>query len=171
MIKCPFCGVTSVKNTIFCGECGHYLLEDEHRGTDPLDFEEASKLVGPASDIMDTRPGSKISEPWGVRLTIGNRRREIEVSLDRIIFLGRVDPSSDVFPDVDLTEHGPGKNISRRHASIQKREGRITIEDMGSVNGTYVNGNRLEPYLPVTLRNGDILHLGRLRVEVEVVLE
>jgi hypothetical protein len=37
MIKCPFCQTLHVDNTIFCNECGHYLLEDRGRETDPLD--------------------------------------------------------------------------------------------------------------------------------------
>ena len=40
MIKCPFCGTTHVANTLFCSECGTYLLEDDRRGTDPLGTDE-----------------------------------------------------------------------------------------------------------------------------------
>jgi len=44
----------------------------------------------------------------------------------------------------------------------------VVIEDLGSINGTFVNGKRLAPYLPETLSNGDIVQIGRLLIEVEL---
>jgi pSer/pThr/pTyr-binding forkhead associated (FHA) protein len=102
-------------------------------------------------------------------LNIGDKKREVEVPLNKAIHMGRLDPASDVFPEVDLTEdNGLEKGVSRRHARILKREGTVVVEDLGSINGTFINGKRLAPYLPETLKDGDSLQLGRLLIEIKL---
>jgi len=49
-----------------------------------------------------------------------------------------------------------------------KREGTVVVEDLGSINGTFINGKRLAPYLPEMLNDGDSLQLGRLLIEVKL---
>jgi pSer/pThr/pTyr-binding forkhead associated (FHA) protein len=95
--------------------------------------------------------------------------RELEVPLTKPIRLGRIDPREGVYPDVDLTadlamEHG----VSREHACIFQRGNVVEVEDLASTNGTLLNGTRLAPYLPVSLKNGDRLHLGKLLIEVRM---
>jgi len=170
MVKCPFCGIAWVDNTVFCSECGHYLLpDDENKATDPLDTQEADELT--QENQFNITGGPRHTEPIAVRLNIGERQRGVEVPLSKAICLGRIDPGSDVFPDVDLSERAPSRNISRRHASIRKQEGKVMVEDIGSVNGTYINGKRLNAFLPEVLQNGDVLHLGKLRIEVEILTD
>lgn len=167
MIKCPFCGTLSVPNTLFCSECGTYLLEDDRRGTDPLGTDEIG-WVGEE----DENEGNKFIQgtgPLAIRLKVGESGREVETTLDKAIHLGRLDPSSDVFPEVDLTpDNGLEKGVSRRHVRILKREGSVVVEDLGSINGTFINGRRLAPYLPEVLRSGDQLQLGKLLIEIEL---
>ena len=93
--------------------------------------------------------------------------REVEVRLNKPICLGRIDPREGVYPDVDLTadlalEHG----VSREHACIFQRGNVVVVEDLASTNGTLLNGARLAPYLPVSLKHGDELRLGKLLIEV-----
>jgi pSer/pThr/pTyr-binding forkhead associated (FHA) protein len=91
------------------------------------------------------------------------------VLLNKVIQLGRLDPASNIFPDVDLTPDGvQAQGVSRRHASIFKQRAAVVVEDLGSINGTFVNGKRLDPYLPETLKDGDILQLGRLLIKVNI---
>ncbi len=75
--------------------------------------------------------------------------------------LGRRDPVTGIQPDVDLTPVDPDRTSSRRHAKIY-REGRrfLVVEDIGAVNGTFVNGERIRTGVPVELRSGDRLRLG-----------
>ena len=167
MIKCPFCHTTHVANTLFCSECGTYLLEDDRRGTDPLGTGEIG-WVG-QEDESGLPPTVQGSGPLGVRLHIGESGREVEASLSKAIHLGRLDPASDVFPEIDLSgDGGLEKGVSRRHARILKREGTVVVEDLGSINGTFINGKRLAPYLPEALHDGDQLQLGKLLMEVEL---
>ncbi|MEM7346845.1 MAG: FHA domain-containing protein [Chloroflexota bacterium] len=168
MIKCPFCGTSHVANTLFCSECGTYLLEDDRRGTDPLGTDEIG-WVGEGEEDIDDSDDVKGTGPLAIRLRIGESKREVEAPLNKAVHLGRLDPASDVFPEIDLTnDNGLEKGTSRRHARILKREGTVVIEDLGSINGTFVNGKRLAPYLPEVLNHGDQLQLGKLLVEVEM---
>jgi pSer/pThr/pTyr-binding forkhead associated (FHA) protein len=143
-------------------------LEDDRRGTDPLGTDEIG-WVGEEEDEQDASPHIKGTGPLSIRLKIGENEREVEASLSKAVHLGRLDPASDVFPEIDLTnDNGLEKGVSRRHARILKREGTVVVEDLGSINGTFINGKRLAPYLPEVLSHGDQLQLGKLLIEVEL---
>jgi hypothetical protein len=86
--------------------------------------------------------------------------------------VGRWDPDTGAFPEVDLEADDPEAKISRKHALIRVDGNKITIEDIGSLNGTYVNrGTRLTVGTPQDLKNGDEIIIGKtfLRVVVEPV--
>jgi pSer/pThr/pTyr-binding forkhead associated (FHA) protein len=169
MIKCQFCQATHVDNTIFCSECGYYLLEDTGRETDPLDTVEMDlrKQVGSEPKMVTSL--QRGGEALAIRLKIGPNKREVEMPLNIITHLGRVDAAASVFPEVDLTDDSDvSHGVSRRHARILKQAGTVIIEDMGSINGTFVNGKRLDPYLPEILNDGDILCLGKLQIDVKI---
>lgn len=90
----------------------------------------------------------------------GSRHR-IALPAHGEIVLGRFDPETGVTPDVDLSlEDGGNYYISRRHARIIGRGGRHEIEDMGSANGTMVNGVRLGAGQSISLQPGDLVTLG-----------
>jgi serine/threonine-protein kinase len=75
--------------------------------------------------------------------------------------VGRSDPHSNIFPEVDLSRFDPQTKISRRHARIFRKGDVYLLEDLGSVNGTIVNDNvRLAPHQPRALESGDRLRLG-----------
>jgi hypothetical protein len=77
-------------------------------------------------------------------------------------FIGRWDPETGSFPEVDLEQDDPEAKISRKHALIIIDGGKITIEDIGSLNGTYVNrGNRLIPGTPLEIKSGDEVIIGK----------
>jgi pSer/pThr/pTyr-binding forkhead associated (FHA) protein len=169
MIKCPFCNTTYVANTVFCNECGNYLLEEDQRKTDPLENGEAGWTGETTNGVRKTATSQPDVKSVVVQLKIGNRHREVEVSLDKIINIGRVDPTTTIFPEIDLTDEGtPAKSVSRRHARILKQDNMVKLEDMGSVNGTFINGARLDPYMPEGLRDGDMLQLGKISIEVKI---
>jgi pSer/pThr/pTyr-binding forkhead associated (FHA) protein len=62
-------------------------------------------------------------------------------------------PESDIFLD-DVT-------VSRRHAEFRREDGRFVIRDVGSLNGTYVNRQRIEE---TQLANGDELQIGKFKL-------
>jgi pSer/pThr/pTyr-binding forkhead associated (FHA) protein len=86
--------------------------------------------------------------------------------------IGRWDPETGSFPEVDLDADDPEAKISRKHALTRIEGGKITVEDIGSLNGTYVNrGQRLQPGSPAEIKNGDEVIIGKtfLKLVVEPV--
>jgi hypothetical protein len=86
--------------------------------------------------------------------------------------IGRWDPETGAFPEVDLDQDDPEAKISRKHALIRFEGSKITVEDIGSLNGTYVNRQpRLMPGNPVELKSGDEIIIGKtfLKLVVEPV--
>lgn len=80
--------------------------------------------------------------------------------------LGRKDPASGSFPEVDLGPFGALEaGVSRKHAKITRVGGeRFYIMDLMSTNSTAVNGETLEPFKPRLLEDGDEITLGLLRL-------
>jgi pSer/pThr/pTyr-binding forkhead associated (FHA) protein len=170
MIQCPFCHTAHVYNTIFCNECGAYLLEDENSATDSLDTDELGWVGDATSASRAASPSQPGAEPLAVRLKIGAGKREVEMPLGKAIHMGRMDPALAVLPEIDLTNDDiMDKSISRRHARIVKEGSQVVVEDLGSINGTFINGKRLVSYLPKPLSDGDTLQLGKLLIKVQIL--
>lgn len=91
----------------------------------------------------------------------GNR---IPLTLDAENTIGRFDPSTQLSPAIDLGEIDTDRSISRRHAKIL-RDGSSyhLVEEIGTSNGTFVNGAKLTAGIPVAIKDGDELQFGRLR--------
>lgn len=171
-MRCTVCPTTHVPNSIFCDECGVYLLKRKELGTDPLDIRQL-KWLGRARDAYGTNIDSSSTRPLTIRLRIASQMsknshaRELQVSLVRPIRLGRTDPTHDIFPEVDFTQDlGREQGVSRKHTCIYQQGSVVMIEDLGSTNGTLLNGKRLDPYMPETLRDGDQFQMGELLVQV-----
>jgi pSer/pThr/pTyr-binding forkhead associated (FHA) protein len=169
VIKCPSCQKRHPANTLFCDECGAYLGAEENKTTDPLAMGKADWWERAAGETPDS-PGSNAGKSMALKLAIRDSGRIIEFPLTKEINIGRLDAASANFPDVDLTEDGGlEKGVSRRHARINRQGTELVIEDLGSVNGTFLNGKRLTPYLPHPLQAEDEIRLGRLVLLVSVV--
>jgi hypothetical protein len=167
VIECPSCRAEHVANTLFCSECGACLLEQESPATAALSDDEI-EWVGPGDE---RRANGSVQDggPLRLHLRICNTGRVVQIPLDKTIHLGRLDPGSDSLPEVDFSQDGGlDKGVSRRHARILERAGHVVVEDLGSINGTAVNGKRLAPYLSEELHDGDQLQLGKIAVEVEL---
>jgi hypothetical protein len=83
--------------------------------------------------------------------------------------VGRWDPETGAFPEVDLEADDPEAKISRKHALIRLEGASITVEDIGSLNGTYVNRQpRLAPGTPHDLKDGDEIIVGKTFFKVIV---
>jgi pSer/pThr/pTyr-binding forkhead associated (FHA) protein len=157
MIKCPFCNSVYPENTLFCEECGSYLAPSSEQATDPL--EEPS-----SDETSKNQAGSDAFKSLVLSIEEGGR---IELPLSKEIVIGRLDASHAVFPDVDLSnEQGAEKGVSRRHARISRRDDQVFIEDLNSLNGTFLNATRLVPELPYPLKGGDQVQLGKLILTV-----
>ena len=78
--------------------------------------------------------------------------------------IGRRDPVTGILPEIDLTPADTQRSISRRHAKIFRRAGKYYIrEEVGTMNGTFVNGERVETGLPVEFKHGDEVRFGLIK--------
>lgn len=169
MIKCPTCQAENIINALYCNQCGAYLLEDDLKKTDPLAGDDTGWMGDTLEIESAARPQPGLA-PAAIRLRIGPEKRVVEMSLEKPILIGRGDADSNIFPEIDVTDDiAPDKSVSRRHAVITKAENQVIVEDVGSINGTYVNGKRLASHNPEPLNNGDTLQCGKLLIEVELI--
>jgi hypothetical protein len=153
MIRCPICGTTFPENTLFCEECGSYLAAGGPSVTDPL-----ARQTGDASE-----PGYGATGTHRTLVLAVQNGARFELPLVSEVVVGRLDASRAIYPDVDLTdEDGLEQGISRRHARITHRENEVFIEDLNSLNGTFLNAKRLVAELPYPVKDGDQIQLGRL---------
>jgi hypothetical protein len=159
MIKCPFCESVYPENTLFCEECGSYLTLSGDQTTESLGEQMAAEAEqGQSSSIAFSTLVLSIQDGGCV-----------ELPLSKEVVLGRLDASRAVFPDMDLTiEEGMEKGVSRRHARISRQGPQVFIEDLGSLNGTYLNAHRLIPEMPYPIKDGDQIQLGKLVLTVNL---
>ena len=84
--------------------------------------------------------------------------------------IGRFDPVTGMRPDVDLSAVDINRSVSRHHARLV-RQGSVynLTEEVGALNGTFINGKRLTTGKPVPLRDGDEIGLGMVRMRFHVL--
>jgi serine/threonine-protein kinase len=140
--------------SVFCGNCGEKIGVD---------------------DVFCAHCGYRQPEPGPRRVDtprvtaqiviLGTGEHKPYVIEKESILLGRTDPHTGIFPEIDLTMYDPETKVSRRHARIYRSGEQFLIEDLGSVNGTVVmpvNGGsiRLNTKSPRVLSAGDEVKLG-----------
>ena len=102
------------------------------------------------------------------------RHRVVDVATGDAFFLaqgeetmiGRSDPVTGILPDIDLTPVDNNRSVSRRHAKIlRKNDKYYVLEEVGTVNGTYVNDQKIPTGDPVEIKNGDRLRIGLIQMK------
>jgi pSer/pThr/pTyr-binding forkhead associated (FHA) protein len=111
-----------------------------------------------------SRPDSSLVSVPGPKVLVARESgHRILLPEDGELILGRFDPLTRVKPDIDLTfEDRYVHAVSRRHASINGWQGRYEITDLGSRNGTWINGQRLALHSAPILHVGDEVRLGNI---------
>lgn len=118
-------------------------------------------------------PQVKPTARWGdlfqgkrVTLLINIKGLDIEpipVEVEDRFVIGRAYSKSGEKPDLDLNKYGGHfGGVSRKHMAIVKDDNTLWVTDLGSTNGSYLNGSELVPYQPRLLRHADELCLGHL---------
>jgi pSer/pThr/pTyr-binding forkhead associated (FHA) protein len=75
--------------------------------------------------------------------------------------VGRNDPVTGIHPEVDLTPVDGQRSTSRRHAKVYRRGNKFFVaEEIGTMNGTFVNGTRIETGVPAEIKDGDEVRFG-----------
>ncbi len=168
MIECPSCGRKHRPGTLFCSECGVYLPTGGPLRTEPL----------PEEELPISRANPWASEPVGesgesslipLRIEVVSSGRQIQLPATAEVHIGRTDAAHGIFPDLDLSSDGGLEGgVSRHHCKIHQRGSTYLVEDVGSANGTFLNGQRLTPYLPHVLKHEDELQLGGVLLKVVI---
>ena len=145
---CPACGAEVEAGDTFCSNCGAALQEVPMPEPEPALVEAAPPPPPPLA---------------GPRLVVVASGAEIPLPASAEILIGREDPVSGVYPDVDLTPHGGEEGgVSRRHARLLVEGGDYFVEDLDSTNFTFVNKQKIAPKIRQKLSNGDELRCGRV---------
>jgi hypothetical protein len=132
---------------------------------------EAAAPVAPAPSPAPAAPAAAVAAfKANLKIVRGSPRKDQVFPLeDGNNLVGRWDPETGSFPEVDLDADDPEAKISRKHALIRIADGKITVEDIGSLNGTYVNrGSRLQPGSPIELKTGDEIIIGKTFLKLTI---
>jgi hypothetical protein len=143
--------------------------ETDKPKTQHLDFNGSSE---PMPDRGPRPPTTQLPRPWRLLLQVGSENKTtLGMQIQDVILVGRIDnEEEDEEIDLDLNPYGGYQNgVSRRHARITHEDGTLYIEDLGSTNGTRINGFRLTANQKYRLRDGDEVELGRVRVVMRFV--
>ena len=96
-----------------------------------------------------------------------NYRLQIEIRGVEGLVMGRSGNGSPYVPDIDLAPYEAfEKGISRRHAALVQYKGAVHIMDLDSMNGTFVNSNRVPSQMAVAVASGDILTFADLKLRI-----
>ena len=138
MVYCGFCGGRIAYDDVYCAHCG-----------------QRQPLAVASAALRTARATAKL-------VVMGTTELDSSFQLHKeSSHIGRSDPHSQIFPEVDLSKFDPQTKISRRHARIFRKGDVYLVEDLGSVNGTVLNDSlRLAPHQPRALESGDKLRLG-----------
>lgn len=146
-VFCSNCGHANQAGSNFCSSCGHVLERPDEEPatiTFTLDGESGDELqvnleeVGTGGRLVVTRGPNTGSE----------------FDLEHVITTAGRHPDSDIFLD-DVT-------VSRRHVEIERTTNGSIVRDVGSLNGTYLNQQRIEGDAPIS--NGDELQVGKFKL-------
>lgn len=140
----------------------------ERDDEEPPEVEEAEPEAEPASTDDESVEGVKevaaAAPVTGPRLVSENGETCFVLNGDEIL-IGRYDPVTEIQPEIDLSNLDDKRSVSRRHARLTKRRGVWYLsEEVGALNGTFVNGVKLLAGRGAPISDGDTLSLGMVRV-------
>jgi serine/threonine-protein kinase len=149
-VFCGFCGKQIVASDVFCAFCG------SQQPIAQQSFQASSAAVG----FTASAGTAKL-----FLMTTGELEPSSFLLEKPENLIGRRDPMSNIFPEVDLSKYDPQTKISRRHARIWREGSNFMVEDLGSSNGTTLLSSMSEPFrllpnVPRLLANGDKLKVG-----------
>lgn len=161
-VQCPVCSTHSSRGAVTCIQCGSRL---EPLQPDELIITRPLHRVPVLSPVTRGHTGS-LEAHTTVILQFLPSGTCITTQLDKPLMLGRKD-ANDGSRFVNLNDfNGKNHGVSRQHCLLQRQNTDLSATDLGSTNGTYLNGQRLVPRQPYIVTQGDKLILGSLHVIV-----
>jgi hypothetical protein len=162
-VACPTCNVKNKINEIFCYSCGQ-LIDTGQGFHSTRNFADADMgTIAPEHYSKESLLIIRVRDSGAYfKLRPQNSTHELVI--------GRSSTNTAMAPDVDLSEeNAEGLGVSRLHLSIHYFPENSTLMalDLGSANGSFINGQKLHPSENRILRNGDQLRLGRMVLLVQ----
>jgi pSer/pThr/pTyr-binding forkhead associated (FHA) protein len=152
---CPECGFNNAEGANYCQRCGAFIGQPEAPGPVPPESSTATYRIDETGELVPVELEDVVAQGGGAALVVraggGRVGESFPLDHDRMT-IGRR-PDSDVFLD-DVT-------VSRDHALIVRRGDEFHLDDLGSLNGTYVNRRRIESH---HLADGDELQVGKYKL-------
>jgi hypothetical protein len=165
MILCQNCLHEETLGAMFCSECGVQLIYAKGVPTGTMRM-TTSKLWAKQVETKGT-PEPVVNSDTLISLSIINTGDCLPLSSLNEVTLGRVSEGQPVIPDIDLTPYKAYEGgVSRMHASIRMIEDLVMVTDLGSANGTRVNGMQTTPHIPCPIKHGDIITLGKFKIQL-----
>lgn len=169
MKVCPSCGNQNLDQANFCDGCGAPLAGAGLAGPPP-------PIPGPGESSPPAYKGEASPTP-AVKIYSNRAMLKSEVTGEAFILepgkeavIGRGDPARGLKPDIMLSDNAAlSQGVSRLHAKIVHQAGTYYLVDLNSTNSTYINGNRLVPQQFYSLREGDVIELGKYRLFFNLV--
>jgi hypothetical protein len=153
-LHCPECGFVNAEGANYCSRCGAYLGAAREKPSGTGDPGTATYRIDETGELVPVDVGDVVADE-GAALVIraggGRVGESFPLNADRMT-IGRR-PDSNIFLD-DVT-------VSRDHALLVRRSGDYYLDDLGSLNGTYVNRHRIESH---RLEDGDELQVGKFKL-------
>jgi len=164
MIICSNCQHQNVSGAVFCAECGAQLDGVETLTTHNITDEEIAQELSQKEPRPE--PPSTPTNSW-ISLHLMDSGKILPLATRNEFTLGRLSEGQPIMPDIDLTPYQAyASGVSRLHAVVKRDSSRIFVMDLGSSNGTYLNGRRLNPHMEEDLKHGDVVALGKLKIQV-----
>jgi hypothetical protein len=153
-LHCPECGFVNAEGANYCSRCGAFLGQARERPSGSGEPPTATYRIDETGELVPVDVEDVVADD-GAALVIragGGRVGESFPLTTERMTIGRR-PDSDIFLD-DVT-------VSRDHALLVRRGGDFYLDDLGSLNGTYVNRHRIESH---RLEDGDELQVGKFKL-------
>ena|SRR5215469_7729899 len=152
-------GHENPEGSAFCDECGERL---DPGGAVAV----ATSAAAPTPDA--SAPSAPAPAATAAKLVVESDNTVFDIAGKSEVLIGREDPVSNIYPDVDLTPHGGEEGgVSRMHAKLLFNGGQYLIEDENSTNFTFVNRQKLAPKTPTPVKDGDEIRLGRVALKFQ----
>lgn len=167
IIICPNCQHRELSGALFCSECGAQLIDVEIHSTSSIYRSQSDPLSPAVQNIKGPGDTPSGSPEASVTLHLVEQGQFIPLAGRTEYTLGRVAEGQPILPDVDLSPYEAyAQGVSRLHAAVKNINQRILIVDLGSSNGTRVNGQKITPNVDFPLNHGDLIALGKLKMQI-----
>lgn len=170
MISCPICRNKEWNGTLFCSECGTQLGQWETPTTQhiqkPSEMLEGVKVARGEAPEAEAQAVQADAGP-AVSLNLMDSGQILPLVGQEEFSIGRSAEGQPIIPDVDLAAYDAyNLGVSRLHALIKVANELVQVTDLGSSNGTRVNGQKLVAHVAYAVNNGDLITLGKFALQI-----